>query len=151
MIWRNDRGVIESVVVMDKQMRKRLILVILLHVGVIILGGLLYLKYDRAGDGVPCQIYKYTGFYCPSCGVTRMMYALIHDHDILRAFRYNALLAVTLPFAAVLYIQQLIVFLRTGGLSPWMGPVAEIWGILMILFGILRNIPAFWFLAPMGP
>lgn len=142
------RGVIESVVDMEKQMRKRLILVILLHVGVIILGGLLYLKYDRTGEGVPCLIYKYTGFYCPSCGVTRMLYALIHDHDIVQAFRYNAMLAVTLPFAAVLYIPQLIVFVRTGGLSTWLIPVAEIWGILMILFCILRNIPAFEFLAP---
>ena len=132
----------------EKQARKRLIIVILLHVLVLMLGGLLYLMYDRTGEGVPCLIYKFTGFYCPSCGVTRMMYALIHDHDILQAFRYNALLAVTLPFAAVLYIQQLIVFVRTGGLSPWMGVVAEIWGILMILFGILRNIPAFEFLAP---
>ena len=133
---------------MEKQMRKRLILVIFLHVMFIILGSMLYFLYDRTGQGVPCLIYKYTGFYCPSCGVTRMLYTLIHDHDIVKAFHYNALLAVTLPFAAVLYIPQLVVFVRTGGLSPWLGPVAEVWGVLMILFCILRNIPAFEFLAP---
>ena len=130
------------------QVRKRLILVILVNLVVVALGGLLYFMYYRMGGGVPCLIYKYTGLYCPSCGATRMMYALIHDQDIMQAFRYNVLLAVTLPFAAVLYIQQLIVFVRTGGLSPWMGVVAEIWGALMILFGILRNIPVFECLAP---
>ncbi len=131
-----------------EQIKKRLIMVIVLNVGAMILGGLLYFMYDRTGEGVPCLIYKYTGFYCPGCGVTRMLYTLIHEHDITRAFRYNAMLAVTLPVAAVLYIPQLVVFVRTGGLSDWLGTAAKIWGIMMILFCVLRNIPAFEFLAP---
>ena len=77
-----------------------------------------------------------------------MLYTLINEHDITRAFRYNAMLAVTLPVAAVLYIPQLVVFVRTGGLSDWLGTAAKIWGIMMILFCVLRNIPAFEFLAP---
>lgn len=131
-----------------KQVRKRLMIVIIINVMILAGGALLYLLYDNTGNGVECRIYRLTGCYCPSCGVTRMMYSLIRDHDLWQAFRYNPMLFYSMPMLVVLYVQQSVVFVRTGGLSDWMADFAKVWGFLMVLFCILRNIPAFDFLAP---
>ncbi|MCR5208953.1 MAG: DUF2752 domain-containing protein [Lachnospiraceae bacterium] len=132
----------------NKRILIRFVTVIVINVSVLTGGVLLYLLYNRTGRGIDCQIHKFTGCYCPSCGATRMMYSLIHDLDLRQAFRYNPMLFLTLPVAFVLYVPQLAVFVRTGGLSDWMVPVIKVWGVLMVLFCILRNTPAFYFLAP---
>ena len=31
---------------------------------------------QRLSIGIPCLFYQITGFYCPGCGVTRMLFAL---------------------------------------------------------------------------
>lgn len=47
----------------------------------------------------PCAIHQFTGYYCPGCGATRSMLALLHGHFGTSLFYYPAL-----PFAAVLLI-----------------------------------------------
>lgn len=99
---------------------------------------------------VPCPILHLTGFYCPSCGISRMLFALFHG-DFYQAFRYNALLFCLLPFLLFLWLDVLIKWI-------WKKPnylikriPHGIWYaflVVFILFGIARNITIFDFLKP---
>lgn len=44
-----------------------------------------------------CPIFRLTHLYCPGCGATRAIAALLHGR-LAEAFHYNALLTVLLPF-----------------------------------------------------
>lgn len=48
---------------------------------------------------IGCSFYRVTGLYCPGCGGTRALTALLHG-NLLQAIRYHVLV----PYAAVLYI-----------------------------------------------
>ncbi|HUC84572.1 MAG TPA: DUF2752 domain-containing protein [Candidatus Acidoferrales bacterium] len=95
-----------------------------------------------------CQFHRLTGLYCPGCGGTRALYALLHG-DWTAAFRDNALLVAGLPLAAAR--------LAWFALNRWRGrlngdflPAKFLFPLLIVigLFGVLRNLPAFAFLSP---
>jgi len=44
-----------------------------------------------------CPVFRFTHLYCPGCGATRALAALLHGR-LAEAFHYNALLMVLLPF-----------------------------------------------------
>lgn len=98
----------------------------------------------------PCPLHALTGFYCPGCGSTRMLYHLVHG-ELGMAFRENALSFLALP--VVLY----------GLVRQWMQPNSGVFtrirpgwilafGVIVIAFTVARNIPAqpFCSLAPGG-
>jgi hypothetical protein len=112
----------------------------------------LLLRFDpNAGGGpfLPCLFHAFTGLYCPGCGLTRALHALVHG-DLARMVAMNALLPlllVALPLLAVhgwgyrLALPRPV--LRTLLSAPfWIG--------LVIGFGVLRNLPwwPFSWLAP---
>ncbi|WP_211233956.1 DUF2752 domain-containing protein [Chitinilyticum litopenaei] len=91
------------------------------------------------GPFLPCIFYELTGFYCPGCGATRAVYALLHL-DPARALRKNALLVlVGLPLLAFTLLNHLgprrLLALRAEG-RLWAA-----FGVLALLFAVLRNIP----------
>lgn len=93
-----------------------------------------------------CFIKKIFGFYCPGCGITRMLYSII-TFDFYQAFRYNPLLFIMLPFGMLLYFDYLI--RKDHSLYKKIPNVVwYIIVIILIIYGILRNIPLFSFLAP---
>ena len=88
-----------------------------------------------------CVFYHLTGLYCPGCGATRALHALVHG-EWAAAFRSNVLL---IPLAAAMVCfywrpdwgaTRTATFLTLGG---------------VLLFWVLRNIPAapFTWLAPL--
>ena len=95
-----------------------------------------------------CLFHRTTGLNCPSCGMTRAAYALLHG-KIFMALRDNAL-----------FVIGLMAFGLRGGWfcwNKWRGrtngeffPVTLLWLLLgvAILFAVLRNLPAFAFLSP---
>lgn len=95
---------------------------------------------------IDCPIKKLTGLYCPGCGITRMLFAIL-QLDFYQAFRYNPLLFICLPFFIFFIIESLIL-----KKEPLYNKIpTKIWIIIIIVFiiyGILRNIPFFDFLAP---
>lgn len=98
---------------------------------------------------IPCPIFLVTHLYCPGCGVTRMCSALL-QLDFGAAARYNLGLMLVAPAIAAIFVPQLISYLRTGDstLKRWQNFL--LWGVIcwLLLFAVLRNLPAFSFLAP---
>jgi hypothetical protein len=95
-----------------------------------------------------CQFHRLTGWNCPGCGATRALYALLHG-NFSAALRDNALAVVGLAAAAV----------RGGwfGLNRLRGrpngdffPTRLLVPMLVVMgvFAVLRNLPAFSFLSP---
>ena len=99
---------------------------------------------------IECPINKFFDVYCPGCGVTRMLVSIIHL-DFYSAFRYNMLVFILLPFLTPYLVYTYICYAFdkkdkiTSKIPGWVWYVLL---ILTILFGILRNIPYFSFLAP---
>jgi len=95
-----------------------------------------------------CQFHRLTGLNCPGCGMTRAFYALLHGR-FSAALRDNALFVFALGTLAI-----------RGGWFGWnkfrgrangeFFPVKFLWPLLVValLFTVLRNLPAFAFLAP---
>jgi len=87
--------------------------------------------------------FELTGWYCPGCGITRALLSLI-ELQFYQAFRYNMLAVILLPFGIVYFIYLFI--LKRNKKIP--NIILYFILIIVILFGILRNIPIFSYLAP---
>lgn len=93
-----------------------------------------------------CPLHTFTGFFCPGCGSTRALYYLVHGHP-LTALRENALAVFLLPF--VIYELTALLTGRWPSLAARLRP-RTVWALLalVILFGVLRNLPWFSMIAP---
>lgn len=131
-------------------MKKRLFLCV--AAAVLAAAALLYLYFtpEGAGAGIPCPFYAVTGLYCSGCGASRALRSILH-FDFYRALRYNAVLTVLFPLLGAYFCALGVSYIRFGkdrvsvkipGFAVW-GAVA-----LVVVYGVLRNIPAFSFLAP---
>ncbi|HUA65923.1 MAG TPA: DUF2752 domain-containing protein [Alphaproteobacteria bacterium] len=95
-----------------------------------------------------CQFHLLTGLYCPGCGATRASYQLLHG-NILVALRDNTLFVLSLPALAARWIWYLN-RQRRGQTVRFFIPPMALWVflVLALVFVVLRNLPAFAFLAP---
>jgi hypothetical protein len=95
-----------------------------------------------------CQFHRVTGLYCPGCGATRASYQLLHG-NILVALRDNALFVLLLPVLTARGIWYLNRQRRRQPVRFFIPPVALwIFLVLALVFVVIRNLPAFSFLAP---
>ncbi len=87
-----------------------------------------------------CMFHQWTGLYCPGCGATRALSALLHG-DIRASMHNNILLIPGGAMLALLIVKPGISLKR---------PVAVAIAAAVIGFAILRNIPVapFTYLAP---
>lgn len=111
---------------------------------------LLLLRDPYRSDAVFCGIRALTGYFCPACGGTRAMYSLLHL-DILGALRMNAMLTVLIPLLGYIVAAELVRTIAGRYLLPQIPlhpAVVAIIGGSFLLFGVLRNVPALFFLAP---
>jgi hypothetical protein len=95
----------------------------------------------RASIYPVCMFHQMTGLWCPGCGTTRALHQLLHG-NVAAAFRFNALSMALLPVAGYLMVRG-----DASRLKPtW------IWLLLVVIvaFGVMRNIPVYPFtlLAP---
>ena len=114
------------------------------YTGSLLAAGVLYiLLVSWLGFGIPCLFHTLTGLACPGCGVSRMCLALLRL-DIAQAATYNLGLLLSLPFLAVLFFFWLIRYIRTGQTNLHRWQTVVLWSVLiwLLLFGILRNVPA---------
>lgn len=97
--------------------------------------------------GIPCLFYEITGYYCPGCGITRVLFSLL-KLDFYQAFRYNPLIFILIIITVIYWLVKFILkkFMNISIEIP--NYVYYILLIIVIIFGILRNIPMFDFLSP---
>jgi Protein of unknown function (DUF2752) len=95
-----------------------------------------------------CQFHRLTGLNCPGCGGTRALYALLHG-DFLAALRDNALLIGGIIFLA-LRGGWWVLKKKRGRQPGEFLPAKLLWPLLVVVvvFTVLRNLPAFCFLSP---
>jgi hypothetical protein len=91
----------------------------------------------------PCAFHQLTGLWCPGCGLTRGTYQLLHGH-VGAALSYNVFTPVALAVIVVVWVGWLRVSWGGGALQmpPRLGRLlAVIAPVLVIVYGVLRNIP----------
>lgn len=122
-------------------METRLKKVVLINIGLILLFFLYYKIYISFNIGVPCIFKIITGLDCPGCGITRCLFSLV-NLDINKAFQYNALVTILIiPFTVYyLYLNYCYVIDKPNKVKNIEHKISFIILILMILFGIYRNI-----------
>jgi hypothetical protein len=117
-------------------------------VAVMSLGAVFVWFFDptRAGFFPACWLYSTTGFACPGCGLTRGFHALFHG-DVAAALGFNALLPLFLVLIGFFYLTMAYVAAKGKAFPRWSVSLPAIWGLLILLlvFGVIRNIPAYPF------
>lgn len=115
------------------------------HKKVVLLGLLLiialyvYIKPNHLGPILPCVFNKVTGLYCPGCGMSRAFNAAAH-FEFYQSFRYNALIYILGPMLLIEFI------LRKRKKNTQTITILML--CIALLYGVLRNIHTFSFLAP---
>lgn len=109
----------------------------------VILGVLFVIFFFRYNFRIPCIFHEITGLHCPGCGGTRALVSLI-KLDIYQAYKYNMLIVIAIPFFIVQIVCRYILKLKYK--IP--NFVWYILIVIVIIYGVLRNIPYFSFLAP---
>lgn len=110
--------------------------------------GILYLYYgEKFHFFIPCLFYKWTGYYCPGCGITRMFCSIL-KFDFYQAFRYNVFLFCVLPFVLVYGMIILLSWFQDKKIILPHRRLLYIFLYLFLLFGIVRNLPDFSYLVP---
>ena len=110
----------------------------------------LYFTGEGEGAGIPCMFHQITGFYCSGCGASRALRSILH-FDFYQALRYNAIFTLCLPLFAVYFGGLSISYIRFGKdrVSEKISmKIVWIFIALALIYGVLRNVPAFSFLAP---
>lgn len=95
-----------------------------------------------------CFFHRFTGLYCPACGSTRALYHFLHGNFI-EALHANIFIVVFIAFLiySTLTMTDTILNNKRHSLKLPRYSVLII-GIVLVLFWIIRNIPAFSFLTP---
>lgn len=98
---------------------------------------------------IPCMFHTVTGLYCPGCGVSRMCLSLLRL-DFLSAFKANAVLMLLLPPGFIIGLQMAARYIKTGRITPTrlQSCILTAMTAILLIFGVLRNMPAFAFLQP---
>jgi len=99
-----------------------------------------------------CTLHAATGLHCPGCGLTRSVYSVLNG-DFLQAVAYNTFAPILLPLMFVGLIRGIWhTFFPSpahpkGSARPrpnrLMRLLPAVLAIVLILFGVLRNIPVY--------
>ena len=114
---------------------------------------ILLLIYILVGEKIkfyiPCPIKSLTGFYCPGCGITRMILSILKG-DLYQAFRYNPLVFILMPFIIFYFLEINIskLYNKKSICKKVPDYVFYIIIAVLVVYGILRNIDIFSYLRP---
>jgi hypothetical protein len=95
----------------------------------------LYIEYWPQQLRLLCPIHAVTGFYCPGCGSTRAVKAVLNG-DLPLAFHDNALLLVSpVAIATALLIE------KYSQKRIWLYAFLSIVLVAVVIFTVIRNQP----------
>lgn len=131
-------------------MKKRIIKIILI-IAISIIGLITYYYLNQNYNfSIPCLFHKITGYYCPGCGITRCLFSLL-EGKIYQAFMYNQLVFILLPFFIIYFIYNSYIYIfnkENKLINKIPNYVYIILLIIVISFGIIRNLDFFPYLKP---
>ena len=107
-----------------------------------ILGFLLYDKIIlHYFAGIPCVLYYFLGIYCPGCGGTRAVEALL-DGEILQSLWYHPLVLYSVILFVGFMLTHTLERFRVRGIHGWRFHSWYLYGAIAILCinFILKNI-----------
>ena len=113
-------------------MKKRILAI---YASVLSAGALYYVWGAVTGRYLPCLYHRFTGWLCPTCGVSRMFLALLRG-DIAAAFAYNPVMFV------LLFVWNAVAVLCFFGVLKNRKVLYALLGLslaALVIFGILRN------------
>ena len=121
-----------------------------ISVPLLLISGIVFLYVVKKGP--PCLFFEITGLYCAGCGSGRATVALLHG-DVLSALDFNIFYVALLPFLSYLMLKYYIYYVFGKDVLPFfkIGVKTALFVLaITVVFGIIRNIPAFPFvyLAP---
>ena len=90
-----------------------------------------------------CLFHQVTGLHCPGCGASRCLYALSHL-DAAEAIHQNVLVVMALPFAGWWTARAWWRWLWQAPARPMKSVGTWVYwsiAVVIILFGVLRNLP----------
>jgi len=90
----------------------------------------------------PCPTYTLFGIHCPGCGLSRMLYSLVH-FDVPAAVHYNALGVVALVVAAVLFAVWTVGRVRGTPMPRWTRYrwTPHVVLVVVAVWFVVRNLP----------
>ena len=107
-------------------------------------GSMLYLHYIvpfLENTGYTCVVYRLFGIYCPGCGGTRAVSALLRGH-FLAATWYHPLVTYTAVIFGGFMLSQTLARLQVGRIQGWRFHEWHLYGAVavMIVNFIVKNI-----------
>ncbi|MBP3683083.1 MAG: DUF2752 domain-containing protein [Rikenellaceae bacterium] len=109
---------------------------------VLIAAAAIYYTFDPATTPFPrCPFLVLTGWECPGCGSQRAIHSLLHL-DIAAAWRYNAMLVLSIPYVVLLLVAEWLGRRRQSRLYRVLNSEVLIWSYfaLVVAWWILRNV-----------
>jgi hypothetical protein len=97
--------------------------------------GVSYLAISELGFGFRCPIHSLTGVFCPGCGSTRSVRALLNG-DLQLAIHNNALLLAAPALMGIGFL-----FNKYSKNRMWLYVFLALLVIVVVTFTILRNQP----------
>ncbi|GAA1083723.1 MULTISPECIES: DUF2752 domain-containing protein [Kitasatospora] len=104
---------------------------------------------NAPGHYPTCPVLQATGWFCPGCGGLRCVHALTHGD--LNAAGHDNLLVMVLAVAAAVFWLRWLWSAVTGGAPPRFVvtlPQTVLLAVALVVFTVLRNLPAGAGLAP---
>lgn len=127
---------------LDYQVLKKDFIVVNILVGIAVLLMFLFMLLQRIEviPGMPCIIHDVMHIYCPGCGGTRAIFALLHGH-VLESVYYNP--AVVMGFVLALHYELGvgITLKKKNGKRYYCTSLVPliICGIVLVIFTVVRN------------
>lgn len=117
-------------------------------IGCLIFGAAYALFTIFTGIGIPCIFRLLTGYHCPGCGISRFFLHMIHL-DFIGAVSQNLAVAIIFPGWVLLVLIEF--FCNPAWLekdSHFLKVLQILACVLLILFGVIRNLPGCEWLLP---
>ena len=121
--------------------RRRYLAHALLATALLLCAGLLAYPPDHTAFYPQCPIHQYFGIFCPGCGATRALAALLHGR-FTDALRLNAFFVLLLPALLCGALESYRRALQPGRFRCPQPPAAALYATLAatVIFTIARNL-----------